>query len=335
MARTDEQDDPDAGLEIDSDVVEDTTDGPAPEAVGEGTSDGDESADAVAPSSGRFAAGDGDFDTVRLYLTEIGGSRLLTAEEEVRFTRLAHSGDDAARQRMIVSNLRLVVKVAHRYLNRGLPLPDLIEEGNLGLMQAVEKFDPERGFRFSTYAIWWIRQSIERAIMNQARTVRLPIHVNKEINTYLRAARGLNQKLDHEPTTEDIADLLNKPIGEVKRLLDLNEHITSVDTPYGKDADGHLLDKLQDESAADLADKLHDHAIRSKLDHWLEKLNSKQREVVERRFGLHGHDRTTLECVAWELGVTRERVRQIQITALRQLRSILEQEGFSVDAFFR
>ncbi|WP_089729220.1 RNA polymerase sigma factor RpoS [Candidatus Thiosymbion oneisti] len=335
MARNDERDDLDSGPEIGSDAVEDAMGGPKLEAISEGTGDGDESPDAVAPPAGRSVAGDCDFDTVRLYLNEIGSSRLLTAEEEVRFTRLAHSGDDAARQRMIVSNLRLVVKVAHRYLNRGLPLPDLIEEGNLGLIRAVEKFDPERGFRFSTYAIWWIRQSIERAIMNQARTVRLPIHVTKEINTYLKAARGLTQKLDHEPTTEDIAGLLNKPTGEVKRVLDLNEHITSVDTPYSKDADGHLLDKLQDESAADPADKIHDHAVQSNLDHWLKKLNDKQREVVERRFGLHGHDRTTLECVAQELGVTRERVRQIQITALRQLRSILEKEGFSVDAFFR
>jgi len=183
MARTDERDDLDLGPEIGSDAGADATHGPGPEAISAGTND-DESRDAVAPRSSRFAAGDGDFDMVRLYLNEIGGSRLLTAEEEVRFTRLAHQGDAAARQRMIVSNLRLVVKVAHRYLNRGLPLPDLIEEGNLGLMRAVEKFDPERGFRFSTYAIWWIRQSIERAIMNQARTVRLPIHVAKEINTY-------------------------------------------------------------------------------------------------------------------------------------------------------
>lgn len=335
MARTDERDDLDTGSEIGSDAEEDAMDGPEPETISPRTSDDDGSPDAVAPPSSRFAAGDGDFDTVRLYLNEIGGSRLLTAEEEVRFTRLAHGGDDAARQRMIVSNLRLVIRVAHRYLNRGLPLPDLIEEGNLGLMRAMEKFDPERGFRFSTYAIWWVRQSIERAIMNQARTVRLPIHVTKEINAYLRATRGLTQQLDHEPTTEDIAGLLNKPIGEVKRVLDLNEHVTSVDTPYGKDADGHLLDKLQDESVPDPADKLHDRAIQSNLDQWLEKLNDKQRQVVERRFGLHGHDRTTLEGVAQELGVTRERVRQIQITALRQLRSILEREGFPVDAFFR
>jgi RNA polymerase nonessential primary-like sigma factor len=287
------------------------------------------------PVRSRYATDDADFDATRLYLNEIGGSKLLTAEEEVRFARLAQQGDNAARQRMIVSNLRLVVKIARRYLNRGLPLLDLIEEGNLGLIRAVEKFDPERGFRFSTYATWWIRQTIERAIMNQTRTVRLPIHVVKEINVYLKAARRLAQRLDHEPTSEDIAGLLDKPIGEVKRMLGLNEHIASVDTPYGKDADKPLVDMLQDDAADDPADKIQDHDIRSNLDQWLGKLNDKQREVVERRFGIHGYEHSTLEKVAQELGVTRERVRQIQMDALRRLRDILEKEGFSVDAFFK
>ena len=283
----------------------------------------------------RFLSGEGDFDATRLYLNEIGESRLLTAEEEVYYARLAQKGDNAARQRMIVSNLRLVVKIARRYLNRGLPLLDLIEEGNLGLIRAVEKFDPERGFRFSTYATWWIRQTIERAIMNQTRTVRLPIHVVKEINVYLKAARKLSQSLDHEPTSEDIANVLDKPIGEVKRMLGLNERIASVDTPYSKDADKPLVDMLQDESADDPTDRIQDEDIQANLDHWLGKLNDKQREVVERRFGLHGHEHSTLENVAQELGVTRERVRQIQMDALRRLRDILEKDGFSVDAFFK
>ncbi len=283
----------------------------------------------------RFAAGDGDFDATRLYLNEIGGSKLLTAEEEVLFARLAQRGDDGARQRMIVSNLRLVVKIARRYLNRGLPLLDLIEEGNLGLIRAVEKFDPERGFRFSTYATWWIRQTIERAIMNQTRTVRLPIHVVKEINAYLKAARHLAQRLDHEPTSEDVALMLDKPISEVKRMLGLNERIASVDTPYSKDADKPLVDMLQDDSADDPTDRIHDEDLRQYLDAWLRKLNDKQREVVERRFGLHGYEHSTLERVAHELGVTRERVRQIQMDALRRLRDILEKDGFSVDFFFK
>ena len=170
-------------------------------------------------------------DATRIYLSEIGFSALLTAEEEVHFARLAQAGDEAGRRRMIVSNLRLVVKISRRYMNRGLALLDLIEEGNLGLMHAVEKFDPERGFRFSTYATWWIRQTIERGIMNQTRTIRLPIHVVKEINVYLRAARQLSQTLDREPSPEDVAQMLDKPIEEVKRMLGLNERVASVDAP--------------------------------------------------------------------------------------------------------
>ncbi len=287
-----------------------------------------------APSK-RYAASDTELDATRLYLNEIGESKLLSADEEVHYARLAQQGDEDARKRMIVSNLRLVVKIARRYLNRGLPLLDLIEEGNLGLIRAVEKFDPERGFRFSTYATWWIRQTIERALMNQTRTVRLPIHVVKEINVYLKATRVLSQQLDHEPTTEEVAELLDKPIAEVKRMLGLNERTASVDTPYGKDADKPLVDLLQDETAHDPSETIQDDDIHSNLDHWLDKLNEKQRQVVERRFGLHGYEHSTLERVAQELGVTRERVRQIQMDALRRLRDILEKEGFSLDSFFQ
>ena len=278
---------------------------------------------------------DGQLDPTRIYLSEIGASKLLTAEEEVYYARLAQKGDVAGRQRMIESNLRLVVKIARRYMNRGLALLDLIEEGNLGLIRAVEKFDPERGFRFSTYATWWIRQTIERAIMNQTRTIRLPIHVVKEINVYLRAARQLSQTLDHEPTSEDIAELLDKPISEVKRMFGLNERVTSVDMPFGKDAEKPLLDSIPDEAAMDPTDTIQNDGLNANLDAWLSKLNDKQREVVERRFGLHGRDIATLEEVANELGVTRERVRQIQIDALRRLRSILEQDGYSIDTIFK
>jgi RNA polymerase nonessential primary-like sigma factor len=286
----------------------------------------------------RYPAGvvpDSQLDATRLYLNEIGYSKLLTAEEEVHYARLAQKGDAAARRRMIECNLRLVVKIARRYMNRGLALLDLIEEGNLGLIRAVEKFDPERGFRFSTYATWWIRQTIERAIMNQTRTIRLPIHVVKEINVYLRAARQLTQSLDHEPTAEEIADLLDKPISEVKRMLGLNERVTSVDTPYGKDADKPLLDTIADENAKDPTEHIQADNLSGHLDAWLSKLNDKQREVVERRFGLHGYENSTLEQVANELGVTRERVRQIQMDALKRLRGILEQDGFSIDAIFK
>ncbi len=274
-------------------------------------------------------------DATRLYLNEIGASELLTAEEEVYFARKAQKGHEPSRQRMIESNLRLVVKIARRYMNRGLALLDLIEEGNLGLMRAVEKFDPERGFRFSTYATWWIRQTIERAIMNQTRTIRLPIHVVKEINIYLRAARKLTQSLDHEPTAEEVAELLDKPIDEVKRMLGLNERITSVDTPFGKNADKPLLETISDIKSEDPADKIQSDNISSNLDTWLSKLNEKQREVVERRFGLHGYEISTLEQVAKELGVTRERVRQIQMDGLKRLRIILEKDGFSIDTIFK
>jgi len=275
---------------------------------------------------------DSQIDATRLYLSEIGFSPLLTAEEEVYYSRLAQKGEESGRKRMIESNLRLVVKIARRYLNRGLPLLDLIEEGNLGLIRAVEKFDPERGFRFSTYATWWIRQTIERAIMNQTRTIRLPIHVVKEINTYLRAARSLAQQLDHEPTAEEIAERLDKPLEEVKRMFGLNERVASVDEPMGKDADKSLLDSIPDENIIDPAEILQDDDVKHHIDEWLEQLNEKQREVVERRFGLNGYDIATLEEVGNEIGVTRERVRQIQIEALRRLREILENEGYSEDA---
>ncbi|QLC74198.1 RNA polymerase sigma factor RpoS [Pseudomonas sp. LPB0260] len=274
-------------------------------------------------------------DATQLYLNEIGFSPLLTPEEEVFFARLAQKGDPAGRKRMIESNLRLVVKIARRYVNRGLSLLDLIEEGNLGLIRAVEKFDPERGFRFSTYATWWIRQTIERAIMNQTRTIRLPIHVVKELNVYLRAARELTQKLDHEPSAEEIANLLEKPVGEVKRMLGLNERVSSVDVSLGPDSDKTLLDTLTDDRPTDPCELLQDDDLSQSIDQWLSELTDKQREVVVRRFGLRGHETCTLEEVGQEIGLTRERVRQIQVEALKRLREILESNGLSSDSLFQ
>ena len=273
-------------------------------------------------------------DATRLYLKEIGFSPLLTAEEEVFFARKAQKGDGAARRRMIESNLRLVVKIARRYMNRGLALLDLIEEGNLGLIRAVEKFDPERGFRFSTYATWWIRQTIERGIMNQTRTIRLPVHVLKEINIYQRAARYLSQKLDHEPTPEEVAQLLDKPIEDVKGMLGLNERLASVDAPLDDDPDRSLLDAIADERTLDPEKAQQREDLQQLIESWLNELNDKQREVVERRFGLSGREISTLEEVGADIGVTRERVRQIQVEALKRLRVILERAGFSVDSLF-
>lgn len=273
-------------------------------------------------------------DATQLYLNEIGFSPLLTPEEEVHYARLAQRGDPAGRKRMIESNLRLVVKISRRYVNRGLSLLDLIEEGNLGLIRAVEKFDPERGFRFSTYATWWIRQTIERAIMNQTRTIRLPIHVVKELNVYLRAARELTQKLDHEPSAEEIAHLLDKPVEDVQRMLGLNERVTSVDVTLGGDSDKTLLDTLTDEQPTDPCELLQDDDLSSSIDAWLSDLTEKQREVVIRRFGLRGHECSTLEEVGQEIGLTRERVRQIQVEALRRMREIFESNGLSSEAVF-
>ena len=275
-----------------------------------------------------------NLDATQLYLNEIGFSPLLTPEEEVKYARLAQKGDEAGRRRMIESNLRLVVKISRRYVNRGLSLLDLIEEGNLGLIRAVEKFDPERGFRFSTYATWWIRQTIERAIMNQTRTIRLPIHVVKELNVYLRAARELAQKLDHEPTPEEIADLLDKPVSDVKKMLGLNERVSSVDTPLGPNSDKSLLDTIADEQTSDPAMLLQETDLRSSIDDWLSQLTEKQREVVARRFGLRGYEMSTLEEVGREIGLTRERVRQIQVEALKRLRDILEKQGLSGNSVF-
>lgn len=275
-----------------------------------------------------------NLDATQLYLGEIGFSPLLSAEEEVYFSRRALKGDEASRKRMIVSNLRLVVKIARRYNNRGLALLDLIEEGNLGLIRAVEKFDPERGFRFSTYATWWIRQTIERAIMNQTRTIRLPIHVVKELNVYLRAARELAQKLDHEPTAEEIAESLDKPIQDVTKMLRLNERITSVDTPIGGENDKVLLDVIADDRGHGPEEDLQDSDIKLNIIKWLEDLNPKQREVLARRFGLLGYEPSTLEDVGVEIGLTRERVRQIQVEALRRLRDMLGHKGLDLEALF-
>jgi RNA polymerase nonessential primary-like sigma factor len=277
---------------------------------------------------------EGELDATRLYLNEIGFSPLLTAEEEVYFSRKALRGDESARKRMIESNLRLVVKIAKRYMNRGLALLDLIEEGNLGLIRAVEKFDPEKGFRFSTYATWWIRQTIERGLMNQTRTVRLPIHVVKEINVYLRAARKLSQTLGKEPGPEDVAEFLDRPLDEVRHMLGLNERISSVDAPAGRDFEKSLLDTIPDEQNIDPSLLLQNSDVKKHIDLWLGQLTEKQCAVMERRFGLHGRDVATLEQIGNELGVTRERVRQIQIEAIKRLRQILEREGFSLEALF-
>ncbi len=270
-----------------------------------------------------------DRDATQLYLREIEHSPLLTPDEEVKFGRLARAGDEFGRKKMITCNLRLVVKIARRYMGRGLPLSDLIEEGNLGLIHAVEKFDPERGFRFSTYATWWIRQNIERALMNQTRTIRLPIHINKELNAYMRKMREMTQQLGREPSLPEMAEALDKPIENIRRLLNFNEYISSLDMPLGKDGDSPLVDFVTMDHELEPEAMLEEEDVTHSVDNWLGQLETKQKEVIVRRFGLHGHERCTLEKVGAELGLTRERVRQIQMDALKRLRRILENKGLS------
>ena len=275
-----------------------------------------------------------EFDATRAYLSELGRSKLLTADQEKVYGSRSQQGDQGARKIMIESNLRLVVKISYRYLNRGLPLLDLIEEGNLGLIRAVEKFDPERGFRFSTYATWWIRQNIERAIMDQTRTIRLPIHIVKEMNTYLKAQRYLTQKLDHEPSAQDIADYMDKPLEKVEKMLKLNERVTSVDLPGSRDVDNPLVESISDTGDMPQDEQIQENSIKQNLSTWVFELPEKQREVICRRYGICGYQDATLEQVAQELGVTRERVRQIQMDALKRLKEILHVNGFSFESIF-
>jgi RNA polymerase nonessential primary-like sigma factor len=270
-------------------------------------------------------------DVTQIYLHEIGLNPLFSPEEELHYARRAATGDFAARQKMIERNLRLVVNIAKHYVNRGVPLLDLVEEGNLGLMHALDKYDPERGFRFSTYATWWIRQNIERAIMNQSRTIRLPVHVIKELNLVLRAKRHLEAHGEREASTDDIAHLLGKPAEEVRSVLSHNEHMASLDAPLDIDPMLSIGESISDEQSVHPEAGLQSQEIESLVKQWLEQLNEKQRIVIERRFGLNSQEVCTLEDLAGQLGLTRERVRQIQLEALGQLRRILRRHGLSKD----
>jgi RNA polymerase nonessential primary-like sigma factor len=271
-------------------------------------------------------------DVTQLYLTEIGAKPLFTPEEELATARLVCAGDFAARQRMIEHNLRLVVNIAKHYLNRGIPLLDLIEEGNLGLIHALEKFDPERGFRFSTYATWWIRQNIERGIMNQSRTIRLPVHVVKEINVVLRAMRHLESADKRDSTVDRIAALIDRPVEDVRRILSLNEHIASLDAPLEIDPNHTMAEVIADDGGSDPESLLQTSEVGSLLDDWLDQLSERQRTVIERRYGLNGADVATLDVIAGDLGLTRERVRQIQMEGLDRLRKIVKRGNISRDS---
>jgi RNA polymerase nonessential primary-like sigma factor len=270
-------------------------------------------------------------DVTQIYLNDIGNNALLTPAQELELARRVVTGDFDARQKMIEHNLRLVVNIAKHYINRGLALLDLIEEGNIGLMHALEKFDPERGFRFSTYATWWIRQSIERAIMNQSRTIRLPVHVIKELNVYLRASRQLESQMGREPTLEEIAQHVGKPVEDVRKVMNLNERMASLDAPLDIDPMLSIGESIPDEQHEEPEIQLHNNQLELFVKEWLAQLNDKQCMVIERRYGLNGHEICTLEELAAALNLTRERVRQIQIEGLEQLRRILRRKGISRD----
>ncbi len=273
-------------------------------------------------------------DTTQHYLNQIGLRPLLSVSEELHFATLAKQGNFDARQKMIEHNLRLVVSIAKHYINRGVVLLDLIEEGNLGLMRAIDKFEPERGFRFSTYATWWIRQSIERAIMNQARTVRLPVHMVRELNQILRAKYHLEAQHHDgkDATAEDIAHLVDRPVEDVQDILALSEHATSLDAPLDNDPQASLMDMLPGKAEDGPDSKAEHQEMTVLVRDWLKKMPDKQRIVIIRRFGLDNDDPATLEELATEMGVTRERVRQIQQEALIKLKRALTAHGVGKDA---
>lgn len=291
----------------------------------------------VVPGTDDGSADDYAGDAIQRYLNAIGARPLLTPEQEFRYATLARAGDFLARQKMIEHNLRLVVSIAKNYSRRGVALLDLIEEGNLGLIHALEKFEPERGFRFSTYATWWIRQSVERAIINQARTVRLPVHVVRELRQVLRARRHLESEAapagpPREPRIEDIAHLVGRSIDEVADVLRLAETPTSLDVPFEGDPGSSLLDLLADHQADSPEVSVGSRELEALVAEWLQRLTDKQRLVIERRYGLRGFEPATLEELADELGLTRERVRQIQQEALQRLRRALGARGVGRDA---
>ena len=266
-------------------------------------------------------------DSLSTYLKEIRKSSLLSAEEERRCARQALMGEEEGRRRLIESNLRLVVNIAKRYMHRGLALADLVEEGNLGLIHAVTKFNPELGYRFSTYSTWWIRQTIERGLMNQARTVRLPVHIVKEMRAMMRVKRK-NLTSEGVPIkSEELAQLTNKTREEVEHLTQLNESTYSADAPLNADSLDFFVDSLRGSTEREPDRVLHLSMRRDALARWLRCLTPRQYEIIVRRFGLDGRDEETLDKIGEDVGVTRERVRQIQIDSLRILKEIILAEG--------
>lgn len=263
-------------------------------------------------------------DAIKLYLKEIQKSQLLTAEDERELAGLISEGDSAARERMIESNLRLVVKIAKRYMNRGLPFLDLIEEGNMGLIKAVEKFKVSKGCRFSTYATWWIRQSIERSIVNQSRTIRLPVHVSDDINKLVKINRELVQRLKREPSVEEVATAMGTEVNYVRRMMSLVKKTYSIEHPLGEGDGYSLIDTIEDTKIVDPESKIEDLDRFNHVQEWMDDLNENEREILALRFGLDDREPQTLDTIGKQFGVTRERIRQIEAKSLAKLRKSME-----------
>ena len=259
-------------------------------------------------------------DPVRMYLKEIGKVPLLSADEEVELAKRMAEGDEDAKKRLAEANLRLVVSIAQRYVGRGMLFLDLIQEGNLGLIKAVEKFDYHKGFKFSTYATWWIRQAITRAIADQARTIRIPVHMVETINKLIRVSRQLLQELGREPTPEEIAAELDMPVERVREILKISQEPVSLETPIGEEEDSHLGDFIQDDNVPVPAEAAAQTLLKEQLDEVLDTLTEREQKVLRLRFGMDDGRARTLEEVGKEFDVTRERIRQIEAKALRKLR---------------